>query len=275
MRLSGEFVVWLNHYRKNVRKHIDGITYELDLNELIDSFIYMGGFFEQELTRAIYALTKPGYTIFDIGANIGCHTLRFSKLVGETGRVFAFEPTGYAHKKIERNIQLNTNFSGNIILEKKGVSNVSKPSQIILFKSSWRRFGEQKEIEEESIDFVTVDDYVVQNNINQVHIIKIDVDGFEPQVIEGAMNTIRMHKPVLFLELNNTPKIDSILEFLINLNYLFVTEKDYKVVVSKEEIISIVNSVLVNSTGFKSANFILVNDRSDYNRLKECGGNIF
>ncbi len=248
---------------------MDGITYELDLNELIDSNIYMSSCFEPELTNAIKVLTKPGDTILDIGANIGCHTLQFSKLVGHEGKVFAFEPTGYAYNKIRRNVELNCHFSNNITLEKKAVSDTSAKDQIIHFKSSWLLFGHQTQIHEEVVDIVTVDDYVRQKGLEQIDIIKIDVDGFEPEVLEGAMNVIKTYKPILLLEINNTQKLECILEFLMNMNYLFVNEKEYAPMRSKEEIMRVVNSKPVNSTGFKAANFILLNDESVYNCLKE------
>ena len=69
---------------------------------------------------------------------------------------------------------------------------------------------------------------------------------------------------------NNTPKIGHVLEFLINMNYIFVAEKGYKKMKSKDEIINTVNSMPINSTGFKAANFILLNDELVYNRLREC-----
>ena len=61
---------------------IDGIKYQLDLNELIDSSIYYDGCFEPMTTAVINRYVREDMTVFDIGANIGCHTLRFAKLVG-------------------------------------------------------------------------------------------------------------------------------------------------------------------------------------------------
>jgi len=215
-------------------------------------------------------LTRPGYTVLDIGANIGCHTLRFSKLVGEKGRVFAFEPTRYAYEKLGRNIELNPQFSNNITLEKKAVSNVTETNQAIHFSSSWLLFGNQKPIAEEVVDFVTVDHYVMQKDIERIDIMKIDVDGFEPEVVEGAVNTIKNHKPILFLEVNNTPKIDRVIKFLLGLNYLFVHEVDCTLLRSKEEIFGLLNSQPVNCSGFKTVNFILISDKSAYNCLTKC-----
>ncbi len=78
--------------RRNVIARIDGITYELDLTQYIDSTIYFQGSFEAETTAVIERLVEPGMVVLDIGANIGSHTLRLARLVGQNGLVIAFEP---------------------------------------------------------------------------------------------------------------------------------------------------------------------------------------
>ena len=95
---------------------IEEIRYRLDLTEYIDNTIYDVGHFEPGVTEIIHKYTHRGMHIIDVGANMGCHTLRFAKLVGKTGRVIAFEPMSYAFSRLEENVSLN-NFD-NIILEK-------------------------------------------------------------------------------------------------------------------------------------------------------------
>src|SRR5262245_34452280 len=88
--------VGLDHSVRVVR---DGACWELDLREGIDLAIYLG-LFEAGTSRALRRLVRPGAVVLDVGANIGAHTLRLAKLVGESGRVIAFEPTVYAHTKL-------------------------------------------------------------------------------------------------------------------------------------------------------------------------------
>lgn len=259
-RLNGLFL-WVNHFRKGVVKNIDGITYELDLSELIDSSIYMYGCFEQELTDIIKKLVKPGFVVLDIGANIGCHTLLFSKLAGETGRVYAFEPTGNAFRKLKRNIELNKKFTTNIVLEKKAVSDKPMQNQPISFKNSWKRFGKDERICKEYVDLLTVDAYVKENGINRLDLIKIDVDGFEPMVLRGGENTIRNLSPVILLELNNTPEMEQTIESLLDMGYVMIMEGENKKMRSKEEVIDAVERKPLNNTGYKAANFIMVSEK--------------
>src|SRR5271165_6032794 len=92
--------------RRTVTATVDGVTYELHLDELIDSSIYYTGAFEPETTAAIRRLVRTGFVALDIGANVGCHTLRMAKLVGTAGRVFAFEPMPWARAKLQKNLSL-------------------------------------------------------------------------------------------------------------------------------------------------------------------------
>ena len=73
---------------KPVIREIDGVRFELDLREMIDASLFYSGTYEIEAERTITAVLKPGMTAIDIGANIGYHTFRIAKAVGESGRVF-------------------------------------------------------------------------------------------------------------------------------------------------------------------------------------------
>jgi len=75
--------------------------------EGIDFSIYLLGAFERSTVRALQKLVIPGSVVFDIGANIGAHTLGLARSVGPAGRVFAIEPSDFAFAKLKRNLALN------------------------------------------------------------------------------------------------------------------------------------------------------------------------
>jgi len=256
-RLGGA-ALWLNHFRRQVLVTVDGITFELDLNEAIDSNIYASGMFEPELTMAMAVLTKPGDCVLDIGANIGCHALRFAKLVDPAGRVFAFEPTAYALEKMQRNLALNPDLAANVTLEKLAIAPYSARAQKIRFKSSWRLYGRQREIPEEVVDFVSIDDFVAQRGLNRVDILKIDVDGYEPAVVASAARTLRDFSPIIFLEINDTAELQSLLQALWELGYVFLFEENFSPVASTADVQGLVMQRPINSTGYRGANFILL-----------------
>jgi len=220
---------------------IDGITYELDLDELMDSLIYFEGSFEPYTTGAINKLCKEGMTVIDIGANIGCHTLLFAKLVGPRGKVIAFEPMSWAFSKLIRNIELN-NFD-NIILEKTALSNENNKNQEVNFSCSWpisgivdfkRYLAHQAHIMKDVVDFITLDDYVSKKGISKIDLIKLDVDGYEFKVIRGALETLKLYNPIIIMELavytlkEMGDKVTDLVSLLSDLGYKFYSEKDMK-----------------------------------------------
>jgi tRNA G37 N-methylase Trm5 len=84
-----------------------GVRYDLDLREGIDFSIYLLGAFEPETRRALKGAVKPDYVVFDVGANVGAHTLTLARCVGKSGKVYAFEPSDFAFAKLRRNLSLN------------------------------------------------------------------------------------------------------------------------------------------------------------------------
>ena len=134
---------------------------------------------------------KKGDTVVDIGANIGLFTLFFSKLVGTTGRVIAFEPDPENFDVLKKNIELNE--ITNVTLVQKGVSNKNESVKLYkdsaagahsLIKNEWSK-------EYTNIQTVTLDDYFRGEEIDMI---KIDAEGFELEVIEGGKKLLENNK---------------------------------------------------------------------------------
>jgi len=89
--------------------------WELDLSEGIDLSIYLFGRFERDTSKALKKATRPGMVIFDIGANVGAHALPMARWIGESGQVYAFEPTDWAFSRLKRNLNLNPSLSRTLI----------------------------------------------------------------------------------------------------------------------------------------------------------------
>ncbi len=229
--------------RRTVIATIDGITYELDLNENIDSAIYYAGCFEPYVTRAIENLCREGMTVLDIGANVGCHTLRLAKLVGPSGKVIAFEPAPGALSKLRRNVELND--FRNIVIEPLALSNENRENQEVTLSCSWPissagidasrlhplHHGYMTRV---TVDFVTLDHYVESQGITTIDLIKLDVDGYELRVIQGGANTLRACKPIILMELQPWglaeigDNAEDLVSLLLELGYKFYSEKTMK-----------------------------------------------
>jgi len=225
-----------------VIKTIAGITYELHLNEFIDSEIYYYGCFEENTTRAIKNIVRPGMTVLDIGANIGAHTLPMAKIVGLEGRVIAFEPMAWAQQKLRTNLELNS--FANILVEKTALSNKTDTGPAS-FRTSWNKyeFTSKSVATDESVAFERLDDYVEKKNLSNVDFIKLDVDGFEYKVLEGSVETLKRFKPTLSMELGNYTlekhgdTLEALIHLLDSLGYKFFREADLVVLPSLDAII--------------------------------------
>ena len=224
-----------------IHTSIGGINYKLHLGEVIDLCIYLNRY-EPDVTAAIEKLCRPGFTVLDIGANIGAHALRLSKIVGASGRVYAFEPTDYAYQKLIHNISLNQ--FNNIIPVQIALSDKNLLQQSIHFKSSWPTSG--KSVEQESIvDFIKLDDWCNKENIEHVDLIKLDVDGNEYSLIKGAEYMLTNHHPIILMEVwgpNFSDNSKNPYAALKKLGYRFFhidTGKEYKRIDDLKAIVSL------------------------------------
>ena len=125
----------------------------------------------------------------DIGANIGYYTLIFARLVGETGRVFAFEPDPANFALLKKNIE--TNGYHNVVLEQKAVSSTTGSLKLYISEDSAGDHkiydsGEARQFIE--IEAVSLDDYFSHKD-GAVDCIKMDIQGAEWAALQG-MSTL-------------------------------------------------------------------------------------
>lgn len=139
---------------------------------------------------------KPGHVVVDVGANVGYYTLIAGKLVGETGRVYAFEPDPSAFAILERNVALNG--LTNVVLEQKAASN--EPGTLRLYlseenKGDHRIFETEEARESIEIEAVALDDYF-EGREPRIDFIKIDTQGAEAVIIDGLDRVIRANPAI-------------------------------------------------------------------------------
>jgi len=219
--------------KKNVIKEIDGIKFDLDLREVIDSSLYFSGTFEEDVETIINSMVKTGMCVLDIGANIGYHTFRISKLADKNGQVHAIEPTDWAFQKLLRNSKLNPELD-NITFAKLGLSDSDLGTTQVQFQSSYRLNGKVQNMMED-IELVTLDTYLERENIEHVDFIKLDVDGFEGKIIQGATRSLLKMKPIILMELNPSSMLengddpDTTVQTLIQAGYKFETSHGHPI----------------------------------------------
>ena len=84
-----------------------GVLFNFDTRNYIEYKLFAEGYYEKEVTLLMQNYVAVGDTVLDIGANIGVHSLNLAKMVGKTGKVYAFEPIPFLREKLLANIKLN------------------------------------------------------------------------------------------------------------------------------------------------------------------------
>jgi FkbM family methyltransferase len=215
-------------------KTIDGITYELDLREVIDSSLYFTSTYEVKIDRLFEKYVKPGSTVIDIGANIGLHTLRSALLTGQTGKIIAIEPSTWAIKKLQRNLELNPQLSKIIEIRHNALGENVEKAISLGFQSSYRLNG-KNEIYSEVVDVLTLDSIAEHDSLQSVDFIKIDVDGHELHILRGAKQLLSISKPVLVVEftpsysISYLDELTAIEQYLQSLGYSVFTDDELSV----------------------------------------------
>lgn len=215
-------------YKKDAirRKNIDGITYDLHLNQWMEYALYFG--IANENKKPLYDLIKPGLRVIDVGVNFGETLLNFAQLLGADGMVYGFEPMPYIYEKCLHNVSLNK--FKNIVIENAALSD-NNENLIINDPANGNSGGtfvskaDENRPSEIVIKVATLDEYIAENKIEKVDVIKIDVEGFETNVIKGALNTLSKDKPAMFIEVcdenlkrSNSSAIE-LIQLLEELNY--------------------------------------------------------
>jgi len=157
------------------------------------------GIYEVLVSQLLEDTVTKGMVFVDIGAHIGYHTLTAARLVGEEGRVFSFEPEPYNFELLVKNIQLNG--YNNIVAIQKAVSNNNGKvmlfvpegcaSKSLLLPDKGFTDGEYVEVETQTLDDF-FQDYT--GCYTGVDVIKMDVEGAEPLVLNGMTNIIRSNR---------------------------------------------------------------------------------
>jgi FkbM family methyltransferase len=224
----------------------DGIAYDLDLSQGIDFAIFLANIYERSTRAALRRLVQPGTLVLDIGANIGAHTLTLGQLVGPAGRVLAFEPTDYAYVKLNRNLQLNPELARRVSAYHCFLTKADANPVPTAIYSSWPLANEPglhakhlgREMRTESAQARSLDSVLAEFADRPVSLVKIDVDGFECDVLKGATKLLSDTRPVFVMELapyvleERGASLSELVSFFSPRGYRFYNERTNKLLPS-------------------------------------------
>jgi FkbM family methyltransferase len=163
------------------------------------------GVWEKFETDLFYKTVKPGDIVVDVGANIGYYTLIAADLVGKEGMVYAFEPEPSNYKLLTKNVEIN-NFR-NVTLIQKAVSEEMGRIKLYLDKVNLGApsFSEENIFIERGsyidVKTISLDDFFENHKKEEnLNFIKIDAEGAEGLIVNGARNILQQNNPKILME---------------------------------------------------------------------------
>ena len=157
---------------------------------------------ERRIVELYKTVVNAGDIVLDCGAFIGLHTLELSKLVNETGKVYSFEPIPPVADCLEKTLEEKN--IDNVVLVRNALYNksniklefVSDHSGLSSISDYRRKAFKYKY----KLNSICIDDFINIPKDKKISFMKIDVEGSEFKVLEGAIKTIKKYRPTIIFE---------------------------------------------------------------------------
>ena len=146
------------------------------------------GNYETTESGALPRVVKPGTIAYDVGANVGFYTLALSKLVGESGHVFSFEPSARSVYYLRRHLELNK--IRNVTVVQVAIAD---HAGMVTF-DGWSVGTDKSYV----IPAISLDEFVAAGNPAPVFI-KMDIEGVEELALQGAKSLLSKRDILWFL----------------------------------------------------------------------------
>jgi len=192
-----------------------------DLDDYVGRSAFFVGDLDRKITWLCKQIVRDGDTVLDIGANIGMVTVLLSDLVGENGHVHSFEPNPSLCDGIKQAISRNK--ITNVTLHPVALGSKQDTLELIVPKenkgaASLVRCKGRANCDVISVQVATLDEICKNKRISSIRLIKIDVEGFETEVLLGAQQLLSTMQPdAILFELNSRTELQFYEEPLIKL----------------------------------------------------------
>jgi len=192
----------------------NGCLVECRMTDYVEFMTWFYGLYEPLQSYVFSTLIDEGMVVIDGGANIGQYSLLAATKVGQSGSVHSFEPYRGNFEKLSRNVVNNglgtvCQLSNCALWGRNGEVSLISPSSSLV-RSYQTNNGAYQVCEEFESDVsslrvrsTTLETYVRERNIRSVDVIKLDVEGAERSVLDGASEVLAEYRPIVFMEVND------------------------------------------------------------------------
>ena len=178
----------------------DGVKIVLNPRDPVVSGALFLRVYEREELRLVRSLLRPGMVALDVGANLGFYTALLGQATGPQGRVIALEPDPENFSFLQRTVAANQFKNVELIQAAAG----REPGHLTLYSSSDNRgdnrmYANELADRSEEVEVVRLDDLLEQRGVMELDFLKIDVQGYEGQVLAGLERTLRRSRRLVAL----------------------------------------------------------------------------
>ena len=189
---------------RSVVDYDDGLLFHCDTQSFLEWYIFFYGAFRPEVSKLINRMLRPGQVAIDIGANVGMHSVVMANRVGPTGHVVVFEPDPHPMGRLRRNMALNG--IDWVTTVEAAVSARSEVRSFYLHDDSIGNFANAslvaanvgKETSSVQMQVVSIDEWMRDNPLPRVDLIKLLAQGEEFNALQGMRGLIERDRPKIF-----------------------------------------------------------------------------
>jgi FkbM family methyltransferase len=176
------------------------------------------GSYELEKQQQLRCSVREGMTAFDVGAHVGFYTLLLSRAVGTSGNVFAFEPWPANIADCLEHVRMNR--LENVVVVPVAVGSTPGLASFASGESSTTGRLTRGDSTGLRVACVTLDELLATGRLPVPHVVKVDVEGAESDVLEGARNLLRQGAATWFIALHSPDQKDACVRLLSDAGYV-------------------------------------------------------
>lgn len=215
-----------------------GARLRVRLDDMDGRTAYLLGDQDRKLSAIFRKVLRPGDVVLDIGANWGIMSLQFATLVGANGKVHAFEPQSELANSLVRSAALNDFHQ--LVVHPFGLSTEARTAELVMLPSfsgiaslhGLPRWASAAQAITLPVTLKNASDYLEGLGIAQLRMVKMDVEGHEPEVLKGAERFLdRVRPDVILFEHNSGARGDersAAMPFWSDPGVRWLVERDYQ-----------------------------------------------
>jgi FkbM family methyltransferase len=187
---------------------------KVDLRSRTEYESFYTGEYDTQILKTLLDRARPGWVVFDVGANVGFYSVPLAKHLQSfgSGQLYSFEPVPSNYKRLLENLALNHATDSCEVIQ-LGLSDRSGTAKITLredFQSGSDTGnaaiviadGQDAKFNTISITLRALDDFVRERGITRIDYIKVDIEGHEDIFFEGAKDSLARFRPLIQMEIN-------------------------------------------------------------------------